>query len=126
MNKRIIRTEKAPKPIGPYSQAVVQDELIFVSGQIAIDPQTGEMIEGGVKEQTTQVINNLEAILEAAGSSMEKVLKASVFVANIDFFPSVNEVFEEFFEKDFPARQTVEVSALPMNADVEISVTAGL
>ncbi len=126
MNKRIIRTEKAPKPIGPYSQAVVQNELIFVSGQIAINPQTGKMIEGGVKEQTTQVMNNLKAILEAAGSSMEKVLKASIFVSNIDFFSSVSEIYEEFFEKDFPARETVEVSSLPMSADVEISVTAQL
>jgi len=126
MNKRIIRTEKAPKPIGPYSQAVVQNELVFVSGQIAIDPQTGKMIEGGVKEQTTQVMNNVKAILEAADSSMEKVLKTSIFVSNIDFFSTVSEIYEEFFEKDFPARETVEVSALPMNADVEISVTAGL
>ncbi|KKN20521.1 hypothetical protein LCGC14_0934670 [marine sediment metagenome] len=126
MNKRIIRTEKAPKPIGPYSQAVVQNELVFVSGQIAIDPQTGKMIEGGVKEQTTQVMNNVKAILEAADSSMEKVLKTSIFVSNIDFFSTVSEIYEEFFEKDFPARETVEVSALPMNADVEISVTAQL
>ena len=126
MNKRIIRTEKAPKPIGPYSQAVVQNELVFVSGQIAIDPQTGKMIEGGVKEQTTQVMNNVKAILEAADSSMEKVLKTSIFVSNIDFFSTVSEIYEEFFEKDFPARETVEVSALPMSADVEISVTAQL
>ncbi len=126
MNKRIIRTEKAPKPIGPYSQAVVQNELVFVSGQIAIDPQTGKMIEGGVKEQTTQVMNNVKAILEAADSSMEKVLKTSIFVSNIDFFSTVSEIYEEFFEKDFPAREIVEVSALPMNADVEISVTAQL
>ncbi len=126
MNKRIIRTEKAPKATGPYSQAVVQNELVFVSGQIAIDPQTGKMIEGGVKEQTTQVMNNVKAILEAADSSMEKVLKTSIFVSNIDFFSTVSEIYEEFFEKDFPARETVEVSALPMNADVEISVTAQL
>ena len=126
MSKKIIRTEKAPKPIGPYSQAVAENGLVFVSGQIAIDPQTGELIEGNVIEEAHQVMNNLKAVLEAAGSSLEKVLKVSVFVANMDFFTSVNKAFEEYFKKEFPARETVEVSRLPMNAQIEISVVAQL
>lgn len=124
MSKKVVRTEKAPKPIGPYSQAVKSNGLVFVSGQVAIDPQSGELIEADVKEQTALTMNNIKAILEAANSSLDKVVKTSIFISNMDYFANVNEVYADFFKDNFPARETVEVSRLPLNADVEISVVA--
>ena len=124
MNKKIIHTEKAPAAVGPYSQAVCTESLVFVSGQIAIDPSSGEFITGDIKAQTRQVLKNLSEVLLAAGSSLEKVVKISVFINNMDEFGAVNEVYSEFFTTDPPARACVEVSRLPKEANVEIEAVA--
>ena len=124
MNKKIIHTEKAPAAIGPYSQAVCTESLVFVSGQIAIEPSSGEFIAGDIKAQTRQVLKNLSAVLLAAGSSLEKVVKTSVFITNIDEFGAVNEVYSEFFTTNPPARACVEVARLPKGAEVEIEAVA--
>ncbi len=118
-----ILTEKAPKAIGPYSQAIVFGNLVFCSGQAAIVPETGHLIEGGIAEQTEQVCKNLQAVLEASGSSLDNVLKTTVFLKNIDDFHSMNQVFAKYF-RNFPARSTVQVSNLPKYALVEIEVIA--
>jgi 2-iminobutanoate/2-iminopropanoate deaminase len=122
--KKIIETQKAPSPIGPYSQAILANGFIFVSGQIPVDPITGIMASGGVAEQTRQVIKNIAAILESAGSGLEKIVKTTVFLADLEDFPSFNSVYAEFFSEDAPARATVEVARLPKNALVEIEVIA--
>ncbi len=124
MNKTIIITGDAPGPTGPYSQATKFNNLVFISGQIAIDPKSGVVIEGGVKEQTKQIFENIKAILEAADSSLEKVLKITVYLRNMDFFKTVNEVFNEYLKGNYPARETVEVCRLPGEVDVEISAIA--
>jgi 2-iminobutanoate/2-iminopropanoate deaminase len=122
--KKIIETQKAPSPIGPYSQAVLANGFIFVSGQIPIDPATGAMAIGGIAEQTRQVIRNISAILESAGSGLGNVVKTTVFLTNLEDFPSFNAVYGEHFSGDAPARATVEVARLPKNALVEIEVIA--
>lgn len=124
MGKTIIISDDAPRPIGPYSQAVKFNDLVFVSGQIAIDPKTGEMIEGGIKDQGRQVFENIKALLEAADSSLDKILKFTVYLRSMDFFESLNDIFDEFLEGDHPARETIEVCRLPKEADIEISVIA--
>ena len=124
MNKKIIHTEKAPAAVGPYSQAVSTESLVFVSGQIAIDPSSGELVTGDIKAQTRQVLKNLSEVLLAAGSSLEKVVKTTVFITNMDEFGAVNEVYSEFFTTDPPGRACVEVSRLPKGADVEIEAVA--
>lgn len=126
MSKTLIITDEAPEPIGPYSQAIKHANLVFVSGQIAIDPKTGEMVEGGVKEQARRIMENIEAILQAADSSLDKILKTTIYLKSMDFFSSVNEVFLEYLKGDHPARETVEVSRLPKDADLEISVIASV
>lgn len=126
MSKTLIITDEAPEPIGPYSQAIKHANLVFVSGQIAIDPKTGEMVEGGVKEQARCIMENIKAILQAADSSLDKILKATIYLKSMDFFSSVNEVFLEYLKGDHPARETVEVSRLPKDADLEISVIASV
>ena len=118
-----IYTEKAPQAIGPYSQAVKAGNLLFTSGQIAIDPATGSLKEGGIKEQTEQVCRNLIQVLEAGGSSIEKAVKTTCFLKSIKDFGDFNEVYEKYFTGK-PARSCVEVSALPKNALVEVEVTA--
>lgn len=123
--KQIISTAKAPAAIGPYSQAVKIGELLFVSGQIPIDPATGEIVKGGIEEQTTQVLNNLQAILEAASYSLAHVVKATVYLTNIQDFAAVNAVYAKYFQQECPARVCVEVSNLPKGALVEIDVIAG-
>lgn len=122
--KKIISTDKAPKAVGPYSQAVVAGDFVFCSGQIAIDPVTQEIISGGVQEQTHRVMDNLIEVLKAAGSSLDKVVKTSVFVKNMDDFGLVNEVYGSYFSDEPPARDTVEVSRLPKDVLVEVSVVA--
>lgn len=122
--KTIISTDKAPKAVGPYSQAVQAGNLLFCSGQIAIDPVTQEIISGGVQEQTHRVMDNLKEVLEAAGSSLGQVVKASVFVKNMDDFGLVNEVYGSYFDDQPPARETVEVARLPKDVLVEVSVIA--
>jgi 2-iminobutanoate/2-iminopropanoate deaminase len=122
--KDIVSSPNAPKAIGPYSQAVRADGFIFVSGQIAVDPASGEVIDGGVLRQTRQTLENLRAILEAAGSSLHKVVKTTVYLNSMRDFEAMNEVYEMYFPVAPPARATVEVSRLPKNACVEIEAVA--
>jgi 2-iminobutanoate/2-iminopropanoate deaminase len=124
--KSLVATEKAPQAIGPYSQAVriKCGELLFLSGQIPLDPSSGEVVQGGIESQTRQVLKNLEEVLKAGGSSLESVLKTTVYLRNLDDFPKMNEVYQQFFRKDPPARSTVEVSRLPRQVDVEIDAIA--
>lgn len=123
MEKRIIATENAPGAIGPYSQAVQIGEVVYTSGQLPVNPATG-LIPEDVKEQTKQSLENVKAILEAAGTSMDKVVKTTVFIKDMNDFAQVNEVYGQFFAAPFPARSCVEVARLPKDAKVEIEVIA--
>jgi 2-iminobutanoate/2-iminopropanoate deaminase len=125
MSRVIIKTANAPEAIGPYSQAVKQGNLLFVSGQIPIDPATGK-ISGDIAQQTRQSLENLKAILLAGGASPAKVLKTTVFLKNMDDFTVMNGIYQEYFPKDAPARSTVEVSRIPLGALVEIEAIAAL
>ena len=122
--KRVIQTERAPKPIGPYSIGIQFGNLIFTAGQAGIDPQTGEIVPGGIAAETRQVFINLQAILEAAGSSLENVVKTTVFLRDMNEFATMNSVYAEFFTSIFPARTTVQAAALPKDAAVEIEAVA--
>ncbi len=122
--KQIVKTERAPGAIGPYSQAVSAGGFIFASGQIPTDPQTGKFVEGGIREQTEQVLRNLSAVLEAAGTSLDRVVKTTVFLADMEDFAAMNEVYGRFFTENPPARATVEAARLPRDARVEIEVIA--
>lgn len=122
--KSIIQTEKAPAPIGPYSQAVKAGNMLFVSGQIALDPETNQLISGGIKVEAKQVMKNLEAVLASADFSFENVVKTTIFLSDMNHFSDVNEVYGSYFKSDFPARETVAVLGLPKNVNVEISVIA--
>lgn len=122
--KEIIKTERAPNAIGPYSQAVRAGGFIFCSGQIPFDPETGEFVHGGIQQQTEQVLRNLMAVLEAAGSSLDRVVKTTVFLANLNDFGAMNEVYARFFGESCPARSTIEASRLPRDAGIEIEVIA--
>ncbi|WP_370090079.1 RidA family protein [Ekhidna sp.] len=122
--KEIINSQKAPAPIGPYSQAVKSGNTLYVSGQIPIDQSTGNLIEGSIEEETEQVMMNLSYILEEAGLSFEHVLKCSIFVSSMDNFARINDVYGKYFQKNPPARETVEVSKLPKGVNVEISCIA--
>lgn len=124
MKKEIISTKNAPAASGPYSQAVKGGEFIFVSGQIPINPSTGKLLADGVKDQTRQSLENIKAILEAAGSSLAKVVKVSVFLTDMHDFPSMNEIYRQYFTESFPARSCVKISELPVDAKVEIEATA--
>lgn len=119
-----VQTENAPQAIGPYSQAVKASGLVFASGQIPIDPATGIVIEGSIQEQTERVLNNIKAVLEAAGSSLERVVKTTVFLADLSDFGEMNEAYGRFFAEVPPARSTVEVARLPRDARVEIDAIA--
>ena len=122
--REIIRTERAPQAIGPYSQAVRAAGFVFASGQIPIDPATGQFVPGGVAEQTEQVLRNLSAVLEAAGTSLERVVKTTVFLADMNDFAAMNEVYGRYFREDAPARSTVQAARLPRDARVEIEAIA--
>ena len=124
--KRTVRTDNAPAPFqgAPYSQGVVHGDLVFVSGQLGVDPATGEMVEGGIGPQTEQVLKNAGAILEAAGSSLANVLQVSIFLVDLADFAAMNEVYAGFVGPDFPARATVQIGALPSGALVEIALVA--
>ncbi len=124
MNIEVIKTEKAPQAIGPYSQAIVADPFIFTSGQIPIDPKTGEVVAGGIEEQTEQVLKNLKNVLEAAGSSMNKVVKTTVYIQDMNSFSKINEVYAKYFSEPYPARSCVEVSKLPKGVLIEIEAVA--
>ena len=125
MTKKIILSQNAPAPVGPYSQAVVSGELVFTAGQIPLDPSTGQLVQGDIKDQTRRVLENLKAVLEEADSKLEKVLKVTVYLKDMNDFAGMNEVYALFFQGGkFPARTTVEVSRLPKDARVEIDVLA--
>ena len=122
--KDIVTTDRAPRAIGPYSQAVRAGDLVFASGQIPIDPATGEFVAGGVAEQTEQVLRNLTAVFAAAGVGMNQIVKTTVFLADMDDFTAMNEVYGRFFSVEPPARATVQAARLPRDARVEIEAIA--
>lgn len=122
--KKIIQSNNAPAPIGPYSQAVEAGNTIFLSGQIAIHPETNEYVPADASTETEQVMRNIKAVLEAAGVDFSHVVKTSIFLKDMNDFAAVNEVYARYFTSDFPARETVQVSVLPKNARVEISMIA--
>jgi 2-iminobutanoate/2-iminopropanoate deaminase len=122
--KEIIQTDRAPHAIGPYSQAVKTDGLVFASGQIPTDPETGQFVPGGIAEQTEQALKNLAAVLEAAGSGLNRVVKTTVFLLDMNEFGAMNEVYGRFFRNEPPARATVEAARLPRDARVEIEAIA--
>src|SRR5437588_6420222 len=124
MPNGIVTTDKAPKAIGPYSQAVIAGDLIFTSGQIALDPATQQMVTGDIRAQTERVMDNLAAVLSAAGSGFDQVVKATIFVIDLNDFAAVNEIYGKRFPQDPPARSTVQVAALPKGARVEIELVA--
>jgi len=119
-----VRTDKAPKAVGPYSQAVVSGNFVFVSGQIPLDPETGKMVEGDIEEKTRRVLENVSAVLESVGLSLKNVVKVTVFITDLSNFEKVNKVYSKFFGDHKPARSFVEVSALPKGAEIEIEVIA--
>ena len=124
MKREVIRSEKAPKAIGPYEQALKLDGWVFTSGQIPLDPKTGAMVEGGIGAQTRQVLENLRGVLEAAGTSMGRVVKTTVYMTNLADFQKMNEVYAEFFPQDKPVRSTVGAASLPRGAMVCIDIIA--
>src|SRR6202051_1207894 len=124
--KQIIATENAPKAIGPYSQAVVSNGFAFLSGQIPLDPSTGQVIDGDIAAQTQRVLENLKAVLEACGSSLDKVVKTTVYLKDMDEFARMNEVYARYFPENPPARATVEAARLPRDVRVEIDCIAAV
>ena len=122
--KKVINTNNAPAPIGPYSQAISAGNFVFVSGQIPMDPSTGEIVSENVKAETKQVMENIKAILSEAGLGFDHIIKTSIFLTDMQTFAQVNEVYGSYFTSQFPARETIQVSALPKNVNVEISVIA--
>lgn len=124
--KQIISTEHAPKAIGPYSQAVAWNGLVYLSGQIPLDPVTGQLVDGGITEQTVRVLDNLKAVLEAAGSDLAHVLKTTVFLKDMGEFAAMNEIYGRYFSENPPARATVEAARLPRDVRVEIECVAAI
>jgi 2-iminobutanoate/2-iminopropanoate deaminase len=122
--KQVIYTKEAPDPIGPYSQAIIAGNMLFLSGQVAIDPDSNELIVGGISQETEQVMKNIEKLLKQSGYSFSEVVKTTIFLSDMRHFADINKVYGSFFKGDFPARETVAVLGLPKNANVEISVTA--
>lgn len=122
--KRAVESADAPKAIGPYSQAIIVNGFVYTAGQIGTDPKTGTLVEGGIAEQTEQALKNLAAVLKAAGSSLDDAVKTTVFLADMNDFAKMNEVYVRFFKKPYPARSTVEVARLPRDAKIEIEVVA--
>ncbi len=124
--KKIIKTANAPAPIGPYNQAVLANNTLYISGQIAIHPETGVMMQDDLEQETKQVLENARAILEAAGMDFSNIVKATIFILDMANFAAVNEVYQTYFDTDFPARETVAVLGLPKGANVEISFIASV
>ena len=122
--KKIITIKNAPAPVGPYSQAIKKDNTLYASGQIAIDPISNELVIDTIHKETHQVMKNIEAILEAAEMSWDNVIKCSIFLSDMNNFGTVNEIYSSYFKKSYPARETVEVSCLPKNVNVQISFIA--
>lgn len=126
MEKKAINSNNAPDPIGPYQQAILAGNLLFISGQIGIDPKTDQLVKGDIMAETHQVMKNLKAILAEAGMDFSHVFKSTIFVTDLNNFSTVNEIYGKYFsQNNFPARETVEVSALPKGVNVEISMIAG-
>ena len=126
MDNTVIETLDAPQAIGTYSQGIKSGNLVFTSGQIPLNPKTGELINGDFKMEISQVLTNLNAVLKSGGSSLKKAIKLTVFLTDLSYFPQVNEVFKEFFPENPPARSAVQVSALPMNAKIEIEAVGSV
>ncbi|MCL4246520.1 MAG: RidA family protein [Anaerolineae bacterium] len=124
MSITAIKTDKAPAAVGPYSQGIIVNGMIFTAGQAGLVPGTGKLIEGGIREQTMQTLRNIQGVLEAGGASMNRVIKTTVFLQNMSDFPAMNEVYATFFGETLPARSTVEVAKLPLGALVEIEAIA--
>lgn len=124
MDKQIINTTSAPAPIGPYNQAIRSGNMLFISGQVCIDPATGELKNKDVQEETHQVLHNLKAILAEAGMTFSNVVKTTIFITDMNRFSEINEVYGKYFDANFPARETVQVSALPKFVNIEISMIA--
>jgi 2-iminobutanoate/2-iminopropanoate deaminase len=124
MEKRIIKTPNAPDPIGPYNQAILVDNVLYISGQVCIDPTNGALKNKDLQEETHQVMHNLKAILQEAGMSFTNVVKTTIFLTDMKRFSEVNEIYGKYFDGDFPTRETVQVSALPKFVNVEISMIA--
>ena len=123
--KKIITTHKAPQPIGPYNQAVLVGDMLYTSGQIAIHPETGDLVMDSIQVETTQVMENLKAVLEAANMTFENVIKSSIFISDMNTFTAINSVYGTYFEEaTAPARETVQVSVLPKSVNIEISLIA--
>lgn len=122
--KKVINTAKSSKPIGPYSQAVLVDRTVYVSGQVGLDPSSGQLVPGGVKEETKQALTNMGEILKAAGCDFTNVVKTTVLLADMNDFNTVNEIYQQYFKSDFPARAAFQVTALPKGARVEIEAVA--
>ncbi len=125
-NRTVVKTGAAPEAIGPYSQGVAAGGFLFVSGQIPLDPATGRMVEGGIAEQVERVLENLKEILRAGGTGLEKVVKTTVYLTDLEEFPEMNRIYARYFGSEPPARATVQVAALPRNARVEIEAVAAL
>ncbi len=124
-DRQEVRTQGAPDPVGPYSQAIRSDGLLFASGQIPLDPDNGQIVEGEIEAQTRQVLDNLKAVLEAGGSSLARVCKTTVYLVDLSLFPRVNAVYGEYFDAEpQPARATVQVAALPLGSQVEVDAIA--
>ena len=124
MSKTIINTNNAPAPIGPYNQAILSGNMLFVSGQVCIDPATGNLKNKDIQEETHQVMQNLKSILAEAGMDFSNVVKTTIFLSDMELFSQVNDIYARYFDGDFPARETVAVKGLPKNANVEISMIA--
>lgn len=124
MSKQVVSTEKAPAAVGPYSQGIIANGMVFTAGQVPLIPGTKNLAEGDIQVQTRQALDNLKAVLEAAGSSMDKVIKTTVFLQNMDDFAAMNEVYATYFSGTFPARSAVQVARLPLGAQVEIEAVA--
>jgi len=122
--KKEIKTNNAPLPVGPYSQAIMTENLIFLSGQIGINPKTGKLVEGGVEEQTKQIFSNIKAVLEEVKLNLSNIVKVSVFLKDMSDFKRVNEIYAKYFDKPYPARSAIAVKELPLNVDIEIEVIA--
>ncbi|MEP6467819.1 MAG: RidA family protein [Parafilimonas sp.] len=124
MAKQIIRSQNAPAPIGPYNQAIKTSEFLFISGQIAIDAQTNNIVTGNIADETHQVMKNIDAILKEANLTFQHAVKTTIFLSDMNLFAAVNEIYASYFDGDFPARETIAVKELPKNVNVEISITA--
>ena len=123
---KIVKTDKAPAAVGPYSQAVITGNLVFCAGQIPLDPASGNVVAGGIEEQTRRVCENIKGVLAGAGTSIEKVVKASVFLKDMNDFAGMNKIYSEYFKANFPARSTLQVARIPKDCLVEIEVVAEL